>query len=193
MTLQNEIDSLATQQAGLMRQQFDLQKKADADAAAKERSRVSLHAHIGRTLQRDLALGRVLPSIAQAFVATEPAEFHATLYVELAAQVLNTPLYDFEVSREGYSFAGNKSRSIGHLSDLLKSVIGPSPTELAGDPYWLDSLLYAIAADEADPVEYALANKQKAMPSDLTLDDIFYLQSLTGEGAMGNSSPVAGV
>jgi hypothetical protein len=185
MTLQNEIDSLATQQAGLMRQQFDLQKKADADAAAKERSRVSLHAHIGRTLQRDLALGRVTPAIAQAFIQTESDQ--GSLYIELAQRVLNTPLYGFDVNRAGFTFADQQAKSLEHMADLLKAVIGPAPGELGG-AYWLDSLLYAIAADEKDPVTYAMENRQKQMPADLTLDDIFYLQSVTGEGPLGNVS-----
>jgi hypothetical protein len=158
-------------------------KKAIAD------SKKAMDEYLSKRAERDIAMGRIQPVLAQAWLAVQPDQVAA--YVELAYDVLMNAVYGFGVVFNGqFEFAGLDASSTAELADMLRGAIGAQPMNLKGI-YWLDSLIYQAYTDgdrtKRECVAYALNNQQQPpIPSNLTTEDLFELQRLTGDGPLGN-------
>jgi hypothetical protein len=167
-TLDAERRAIKAEQQRLERQQQEKESRSKV-------SKASLNKWIAKEVQRRITLGGISPQLVAAYLET--ASNPESLLWDLVQKALNSPVYGFELTSEGFRFNGLDMDSVQDLSKAINKLLGDYGPY--NGPDFLEALIYANVTGEEYPVSHAIANIN-TFPTDLEPPEANRLYDLTG-------------
>jgi hypothetical protein len=170
-----QLATLEAERLAIKAEQARLAQETAETEQRQKLSKASFDRWVAKEVDRRITLGGITPKLVETYLET--SDNPESLLWELCQQALNSPVYGFELTAQGFRFNGLEMTTITELSKAINQLLGDFGPY--NGPEFLEALIYANVKGLEHPVSWAVANIN-VYPTDLEPEESQKLWELTG-------------